>query len=308
MGSKVKGQGTRSYYRLLNIYLLLSIAFFLLPYLSHAAGLGNLKVSSSIAPSEIRIGEMIEFKVLVEHDKGIDIFYPDESVHLQHFEVLKHKVTSQKGGLTEIVYTITVFDAGEFVIPPVLITAKDRFGNERNVRTVEHKVAVKTGAIVGGEIMDIIPPMDVTEGRQYIKKVFSFLPYVITFLSAIAVIIYLLRKRSPLTVVNKDDRAKALERLKMLKVDEDNIGAVYFDIAEALRVFLYEHTKINALKMTSGEIVAGIRKDWQIDKIVHEAADLFFDLDLVKFSPFKPSRVDAVNAVSRAEQIVKEVP
>jgi len=293
---------------LLNIRLLLSVVFLLLPYLSHAAGLGNLKVSSSIAPSEIRIGEMIEFKVLVEHDKGVDIFYPDETVHLQPFEVLKHKVTGQKGGLTEIVYAITVFDAGEFVIPPVLITAKDRFGNERNVMTVKHKVSVKTGAIVGNEIIDIIPPMDVTEGRQYLKKAFSNLPYVIALLSVIAAIIYLARKRSPLAAVNIDARAKALERLKMLKVDEDNISAVYFDIAEALRVFLCEYAKINALKMTSGEIVEGIGKYRQMDKIVHETADLFFDLDLVKFSPFKPSRADAVSAVSRAERIVKEVP
>lgn len=290
------------------------IIYFLLPAFALAADLSTLNVTSSISPSVIRIGERIDFKVLVEHDKGIDLFYPDESARIAPFEVLKQKITSRKTGFgkssTEIVYSITTFAAGDFAVPPILITAKDRFGNERNIRTLEHKVTVtvNTGVTAGSDIIDIIPPLEVTESRQYLQKALTYLPYILPFLGTIIVIIYLVTQRKPEAVIGIDARGRALERLGILKIDEKEIDRVYFDISEVLRTFFLEHLKVDSVRMTSSELISSLRKVRNTDKLTDEAEDLFYDLDLVKFSPFSPSMGDAEVAVLRAKRLIRSVP
>lgn len=304
--------GARGVSRWIIIYCLLPIAYCLLPDLIVAADLSNLKVTSSVSPSVIKIGERMQLKVMVAHDKGIDLFYPDETAQLAPFEVLKHKATTPKTGFgrssTEIVYTVTAFEEGDLVVPPVLITAKDRFGNERNVRTVEHKVTVSTGVTVGSDIMDIIPPMEVTESRQYLKNALSYLPYILPLLAAIAVIIYLLSQGRPMPVIDVDARKKALDRLGMLEMDETQIERLYFDVSDIIKIFLHQHFHIDTLKMTSNELISSLGKIGGMENSLDDAADLFFDLDLVKFSPFSPSVQDAAEAVSRAERLIRKVP
>lgn len=277
-----------------------------------AADLGNLKVTSSIKPSRIKIGERIDFMIAAEHDSGIDIFYPDESARLTPFDVLKQNVTARNSGfgrsVTEIVYTITAFDVGEFTVPPVLITAKDRFGNEKNIRTVGHKVTVSLGTDTKNDIVDISPPMDVTERTQYFKKALSYLPYILPLLALVIVIVYLLTRREEKVDVNIDPRAEALNHLSMLKLDGDNMDALYFKISEILRTFFHEHLKVDASKMTSREILNSMKGPVGMEKVLGDAEELFSDIDLVKFSPYPPSIQDAEVAVLRARCLVREVP
>lgn len=304
-GSKVKGQRLPSC--LVSFTILL---FFFTP--SFAADLTNLKVTSSVKPSEIRIGEGIEFKITVEHDKGIDIFYPDESAQLAPFEVVKHKVSARNtafgSNLTEIVYTVTTFETGSFIVPAILITAKDRVGNEKNVRTIEHKVAVTTGTTVGSEILDIVPPMDITEQKEYLKQAARYLPYLALLLIIVIGTLYLQRSRPKVQIVKADSRTKALQRLGMLKVEEVGIDRLYFDIAEIMRVFLQEHLNLDSLRMTSEEVLKSLRQFEGMNKIIGEAEEMFFDLDLVKFSPFSPTSRDGKEAVSRAEGLIGRIP
>lgn len=291
---------------------LLFIAYCLSPGFTYAADLNNLIVTSSVSPKEIKIGERIDFSISVEHDSGIDIFYPDETAQLSPFEVLKHKVSTRRSGFgrsaTEIVYSITGFEAGEFTVPPLLVTAKDRFGNERNIRTVEHRVKVMLGAETGSDIVDILPPMDVTEKAQHLKKALSFLPYIVPFLAAIAVIAYLLTQRRPSPAITVDPRAKALEMLGALKVDENRMEIIYFDVSDIVRTFLAGHLGIEASKMTSTELLETLERLRGMEDLLDYARELFFDLDLVKFSPFLPSVNDAKEAISRAEGLIREVP
>lgn len=293
-------------------YCLLFIAYCLSPGFTYAADLNDLSVTSSVSPKEIKIGERIDLSVSVEHGSGIDIFYPEETAQLPPFEVLKQKVSTRRSrfgrSLTEIVYSLTAFEAGEFSVPPLLITAKDRFGNERNIRTVDHKVKVILGAETGSDIMDILPPMDVTEKAQHLKKALSFLPYIVPLLAAIAVTAYLLTRRRPSPAITVDPRAKALERLGALKVDENRIEEVYFEISEILRIFLTDHLGIEASKMTSTELLDILKRLRGMENLLDYARELFFDLDLVKFSPFLPSVDYAKEAISRAEGLIREVP
>lgn len=277
------------------------------------AGLNDLDVTSSISSSEIRIGERIQFKVLIEHDKGLDIYYPDESsLSLPPFELVKQKTTLRKGALgrdvTEVLYLITTFDAGEFVVSPILITAKDGYGNERNVKTLGHAVSVKTGVAVGSEIIDILPPMEVTERFAYMKQAARYLPFVALFLMISLIALYFLRAKNQKALLQPDPRSTAINRLEMLGVDEDCIEKAYFEISEILRVFFHQHLQIESLKMTSRELMLDLKGRSGIERLNDEAEDLFFDLDLVKFSPFKPSLEDARNAIIRAESLIKEVP
>lgn len=277
------------------------------------AGLNDIDVTSSISSSDIRIGERIQFKVLIEHDKGLDIYYPDESsLSLPPFELVKQKTTLKKGSLgrdvTEVVYFITTFDAGEFVVSPILITAKDGYGNERNVKTVGHAVSVKTGIAVGSEIIDILPPMEVTERFGYLKRAARYLPFIALFIAITLAALYLLRAKNRTALLQPDPRSTAINRLGMLEVDEDCIEKAYFDISEILRVFFHQHLQIDSLKMTSRELLHGLKAKGGMERVNDRAEDLFFDLDLVKFSPFKPSLEDARDAITRAESLIKEVP
>lgn len=293
-------------------FYLLSLAFCMFPQVSIAADLGSVNVTSSVSVNEIKIGEQIEFKIVVEHDRGIDIFYPEETVTLSPFEVVRHKAAARMSGFgrssTEIIYSVTVFDEGAFVIPPVLITAKDGFGNERNIRTIEHPITVRTGTTVGNEIIDILPPMEVSERVEYFKRALSYLPYILPLLSAIALLIYLLSRRRQETVSAVDARTKALDSLKILTVDEENIDSIYFDISEILRPFFHEYLKVNASKMTSTEILNSLKSLGGMERVSGNAGEIFFDIDLVKFSPFSPSLDDARDIISRAETLIREVP
>ena len=308
----MRGPDLRSINRLHPAFYLLSLAFCLFPWTSIAADLSRVNVTSSVSVNEIKIGEQVEFKIVVEHDRGIDIFYPEETATLSPFEVVRHKAATRMSGFgrsaTEITYSVTVFDDGAFIIPPVLITAKDGFGNERNIRTIEHPITVRTGTTVGNDIIDILPPMEVTDRLEYFKKALPYLPYLLPLLSAIAALIYLLSRRRQETVSEVDARTKALDSLNILKVDEENIVSLYFDISEILRTFFYEHLKLNASRMTSTEVLNSLKSLGGMERLLGNAEEFFFDLDLVKFSPFSASLDDARDAVLRAESLIKEVP
>jgi hypothetical protein len=113
----------------------------------------------------------------------------------------------------------------------------------------------------------------------------------------LAVIYLVLKKKNkgyfftPPEVLPAHVRAiQSLDKLKAEKIglQEGREKEFYTKIADILRIYLAERYGINALEMTSGEILNEIRKVNDADSVYENLKQILSVADLVKFAKYKP--------------------
>jgi len=116
-------------------------------------------------------------------------------------------------------------------------------------------------------------------------------------LALIGVVIYLVLKKkkkgyffSPPVVLPAHVRAiRELDKLKVEKIwQQGREKEFYSKLTDILRSYIYEREGINAMEMTSGEILNEIRKVSDVDSVFDNLKQILSTADLVKFAKYKP--------------------
>jgi len=83
---------------------------------------GDVSVESRIDKSQVTVGELVRYEVIVKHEPDIEITMPPPGINLGGFEIRDYKPFDpvKKGGMLErkVEYTIAAYDTGMYVIPP----------------------------------------------------------------------------------------------------------------------------------------------------------------------------------------------
>ena len=81
-------------------------------------------------------------------------------------------------------------------------------------------------------------------------------------------------------------------RDKIKEMNREGIPAeekeFYIKLTDVLRRYIYERGGINAMEMTSGEILIEIRKLAEVDSVYDNLKQILSTADLVKFAKYKP--------------------
>ncbi len=280
------------------------VLFFLLSFSSYA------QVSSKIDTTQIRIGEQINYEIIVDETK--DVRFPKfESDSLNRIGVVtSHKIDSLKNQLIKK-YTLTSFDSGRYVLPGQEIFIKDK-------RFLTDQVIIDVSTVAVDTIKQPMYHIKEIKTEPYLFS--DYLNYfwgLIALLIVIGLILYFVLRDKPteeelFSRIPPFDAAKI--RLKELDekglISQNKVKLYYVELTDIVRTFIERELNIPALESTTDELLETITdfnssSNLNIPKnTLVKLQKLLKEADLVKFAKSKPLQNEIAIHREDAEGII----
>lgn len=257
-------------------------------------------IELSIDSAAILIGEqtVMHLKVTASPERPVQILIPTDTL-MRGVEVLavmppdSSLIDNRLQIKQDII--ITSFDSSLYLLPPVGVV-------DLNDTIYSNQLALKVSTI----------PVDVEHPEQFydIKDVWKppfvladYLPWifgVLIFLFLICVIGYVVQKirnkesilpskRAEPKLPPHEQAIKTLGEIKEKKLWQQGLFKAYFtEITDTLRYYIVERFGVNAMEMTSAEILDIIRKESDADSVYENLKQILQLADLVKFAKLHP--------------------
>lgn len=280
------------------------------------------ELSSSIAADTIWIGDQTEFSIDIKKDISTEVGLPQfkDNKLTDKIEIIagpRVDTISSEGREVSlsIKYTITVFDAGDYVLQgfPVLVgkdTLRTQTVNRLFVKTFEIDTTKQ-------EIFDIKENLDTPITWEEVKAfIFSWkggaVLGIFALIAAIVwVTIWLDRRRNGRTANMPKEPAHitalralyALEKKKMWETGK--IKEYYSVLTDIVRNYIEGRYGVSTMELTSPEILGAV-KDLNSEKQYRLLEQLLTEADLVKFAKMVPSPEDNIQHLVDAREYVEE--
>lgn len=269
------------------------------------------RVSLRLSQDTIMIGDQITLLVEIDKDVAHDIKVPEfkEGKLMDKVEIIgepRLDTISSEGRAIKLKleYTITSFDAGIYSLKdfPIVVGVDPRFDTIRS--TDSTLLVVQTFEIdtTKQQIFDIKRPMDTPVTWQEIQPYFWWGLLGLVVLAAIIYgLIWYLRRRKEIIANRPKDplhvvALRELEKLHSQKLWQSGKAKEYFsELTEILREYIEKRYGIEAMEMTSAEILAAIGQE-NDEKLIQILRELFSLSDLVKFAKLTPDGTECETA------------
>ena len=305
------------------------LALFLVAVVCNFSSFADVKVTAALDSTSILMGRIDTLRLFVERDADRQGVFPlfnkigpngyvtlfGDTIELG---VPRMDTVKREGSrITErLVVPVQVFDSGFYRLPPfVYISATDSAAsNEVDLTVVPVKVG-ENEAI--SDYKDISDPSDRSFWDWMPDWLYDLWWLWLLLIVAIAAAAYFgrkYRKTGKFITLPEKPQPKpwtvALERLESLKAKnlwENGMEKEYFtDLTDILRDYLFKRFGINAMEMTSRQIMQTLADQSDVkDKraYVRKILDI---ADFVKFAKVRPLPADNVEAFENAVNFVKE--
>jgi len=278
----------------------------------------RVSVQATIQPTEIMIGEqaLINLKVITPKDKIIQFpVYEKEIIPgIEVITMLPPDTTIENNVMTlNFKYVVTSFDSTLYHISyiPVFDGTDTVYSNSFGLKVTAPQLSDSTLAylekINKGETDSIdFEQLQLRDIKPIRKVPFVWTDYldilwivlgIILLIALIGWVVYMVLKKKrkgyifkPPVVLPAHVRAiKELDKLKEEKLwQQGREKEFYSKLTDILRTYLYEREGINAMEMTSSEILNEIRKIYDAESIYENLKQILTTADLVKFAKYKP--------------------
>lgn len=274
------------------------------------------KVYSKIDTTHVKIGEQIQYKIIVETDSTDTVHFPEGQTFspLEMVEALLTDTTKNKNRITlQRIYTLTQFDSGSYAIPSQRIAINERPFFTDSFRIKVADVAVDT---TKQKMFDIKPLIQVEQNNGNLWK--TLLLSFLALLVAGGLVYWFFLRKKPMTDEEREtllppyDRAllelKRLESSKYLIRDE--YKKYYSELTEIVRSYLEEDAHVSALESTTAELISELEMlkdsgELQLDdETIAQFQKILQTADLVKFARSKPPTSLAEQDRKTVEEIV----
>ncbi|MCK0157483.1 BatD family protein [Cellulophaga sp. F20128] len=274
------------------------------------------KVTANIDTTAIRIGEQINYTILVEADSTAQVIFPEDQTFspLEMVEALKIDTSKYQNRITlQRTYALTQFDSGAYTIPQQRLDINGLAFFTDSIKVNVGTVAVDTFAQKMYDIKPLIA-VDKSTDLPWLK-----IGLILGGILLLAGLIYwfVLRKK-PLTEEEKiallPPYDRALLELKKLEnskyIIQDEYKEYYSELTTIVRLYLEEDAHVSALESTTDQLIDKLEllKDAGELKLDDETILQFKKVlqtaDLVKFAKKKPETSVAEQDRALIEQIV----
>lgn len=295
------------------------------PCSANAAG---LKVSNRLDSTSVLMGKIITLHLEVEKEKGMpggftifnnireDGIIPlcGDSIELR--AAIESDTTETSPNRIRIRYRVPVqaFDSGTFKLPPFVYICGPDSASTAPVTLKVVPVKVTADTPIDG-YPDVQEPED--------KSIFDILPdwlvnywWIFLILICLGILSWWLFKRYKKegTILKRkpapnpyEVAISALNRLKARKLWEKGMEKEYFtDLTDILRSYLDKRFGINAMEMTSREIIQKLAENPEIKDKRDYFRQILSMADFVKFAKVRPLPADNILAFDNAVKFVEE--
>ncbi|MBU1299567.1 MAG: hypothetical protein KJ963_06515 [Bacteroidetes bacterium] len=257
-------------------------------------------VSARIDTNNILIGDQVNLHINLEYPKNAKITWPQIPDLLEGFEIINRtqpvSTQSNQKIIEKSVFTITAFDTGIFIVPPLTFVyslqndTTHYFASTSPLLVRVHSVGVDTTA----EIKDIKPPLSVP------ITLAELLPYLIGIVVAglIIYLIYYLKKRKKTDFIEIFSKPKrpahevALESLQSLEAEKlwqrGEVKLYHSKLSDIIRIYIENRFDINAMESTTGEILVDLHSINLNGNLTDSLREMLTLADLVKFAKAQP--------------------
>lgn len=280
------------------------------------------QVKASMDSAAILVGHQTQIKLEVVQDKDQTVIPPAlKDTLVKGIEVLKISmpdtiVLNESKLQINSQLLVTSFDSGFYYIPPFkFIQGEDTL----KTNSLSLKVVTLDIDTTGAKFFDIKPVMNAPfVWKDYLMPVLWVL-LALLIIAAGIYIYYRYKNRKPLLgsqpavpLLPAHVRAlQALEKIKGEKLWQNNREKEYYtQVTDILRQYIFERFNINALEMTSSEILDKIKVLHEYNSVYDNLKQILITADFVKFAKWKPlpedNEVSMVNAMLFVSQTKEE--
>jgi hypothetical protein len=258
-------------------------------------------VSSQLDSASIQIGEQARLRLSVAQPTNLQVSIPILSdtitKGIEIVEMVKADTISLSDSRIQVNYDylITSFDSGFYFIPSYTYAAAGD-----TLQTAPLGLSVTT-VTVNPETDDVKAIKPIMDAPFYWSELFTWVGYFLLAFLVVSLIIFVLLKyvfkkkvpfidQTPQPVI--PPHIVALEKLEEIKVQKiwqcGDIKVFYTQVTDVLRVYLEGRFGINAMELTSDEIMALVKKEPGLNEVRAALKDLLTLADLVKFAKMVP--------------------
>ena len=258
-------------------------------------------VSSQLDSASIQIGEQARLRLSVAQPTNLQVTVPILSdtitKGIEIVDIVKADTISLSDNRIQVNYDylITSFDSGFYFIPAYTYAAAGD-----TLQTAPLGLSVTT-VTVNPETDDIKTIKPIMSAPFYWSELFTWVGYVLLAFLVVGIIVlvllkYVLKKKVPFIDQTPQPvippHIVALEKLEEIKVQKiwqcGDIKVFYTQVTDVLRVYLEGRFGINAMELTSDEIMALVKKEPELTQVRAALKDLLELADLVKFAKMVP--------------------
>ena len=292
------------------------IALYMLSVIPVAAQ--KASAHATIQPTEIMIGEqaLINVKVISPKDKIISFpVYDSEIVPgVEVIAMLPPDTLIENNVMTlNFKYVVTSFDSTLYHVPfiPVFDGTDTVYSNSFGLKVTSPELSDSTLSYLEKINSGVTDSIDFEQLQLHDIKPVQKAPFVWTdylwilwlvlgiafILALIGLVIYLILKKKRKGYVFKPPvvqpaHVRAINELDKLKAEkiwqQGREKEFYSKLTDILRHYIYEREGVNAMEMTSGEILNEVRKLQEVDSVYDNLKQILSTSDLVKFAKYKP--------------------
>ncbi len=280
---------------------------------------GEISVRTSIEPSEILIGEQASLKIELTQDKDDKVSWPQFSdtiaTNVSIIEKLATDTISLPDNRISITseYIVSSYDSGFYYIPEFVFETTSQ-------KVTSNPVGLTVNTVQVNEQTD-----DIHAEKEIMSAPFSWIELAqwsgigLAIILIIAIIVLLLMRfvfKKKVTIIPEEPEVilpahvVALEKLEQIKTEkiwqQGQIKQFYTQLTDVIREYLSRAYSINAMEMTTDEIVALVKKNKDLDEIRIVLKEMLELSDLVKFAKFIPLENENEKAVLDAFMIVEK--
>ncbi len=258
-------------------------------------------VSSQLDSASIQIGEQARLRLSVAQPTNLQVSIPILSdtitKGIEIVEMVKADTISLSDSRIQVNYDylITSFDSGFYFIPSYTYAAAGD-----TLQTAPLGLSVTT-VTVNPETDDVKAIKPIMDAPFYWSELFTWVGYFLLAFLVVSLIIfvllkYVLKKKVPFIDETPQPvippHIVALEKLEEIKAQKTwqsgDIKVFYTQVTDVLRVYLEGRFGINAMELTSDEIMALVKKEPGLNEVRAALKDLLTLADLVKFAKMVP--------------------
>lgn len=284
-------------------------------------------VKAKLDSTILMMGKMTHLRVSVDQDKGAKGSFPIFSQLKENGVVgvcgdsveLRSPVkqdTSEKAGRLHIEYSIPVqsFDSGYYRLPEIaFVTGRDTaFSNAVALKVVPVMVDANTPI---DDYANVADPENASIFDAVPDWILDYWWILLIIVLAICAGVYLWsRYRKEGSILGKKPEptpyevaSAALKELKSKKLWEQGMEKEYFtELTDILRVYLYGRFGINAMEMTSRQILGSLKNNKETKDKRDYIRQIVNMADFVKFAKVRPLPEDNIASYDNAVKFVEE--
>ena len=281
---------------------------------SAAQGPVEPAVETAVSAAAAAVGDPISVVVTVRHAADAEVRWPDP-VDVAPFEILDppavQSAATDGGTETRLELRVAAFELGELSFPSLDVEVVGAGGEATALATEAVPVAIESvGRDEGGDIRDIKGPLAIP------FAVVTLLPWIAALLAVAAVAAWLYRhhrRRSrPEALVPalppRPAHEVAREALDALEaaglLERGEIKTYHIRLSDILRVYIEGRFGVDAMEMTTGEVLDGLLRTDADRGAVADVRRLLDRCDLVKFAKLRPAIPECRELFPLARRVV----